>query len=126
MPESLPAELPPETVEAYRTYLTRPTLTSQLLLAKVRSYIDRVSQANKGEGPLDIGTAGELAAALMRLLRECAPSELPHVQAATLYFIESEDSQPDLNSEDGFHDDAQVFNAVCQHLGKSDYLISLA
>lgn len=125
MSDALPADLPPETVDAYRAYLAKPTLTSQLLIAKVRGYIERISEASHGEKRLDIGTAGELGAALLRLLREVEwqPEQLKHVQAATLYYIESDDSEPDLQSEEGFLDDAQVFNAVCRHIGKPEYSV---
>lgn len=58
----------------------------------------------------------------MRLLRECEDSHLPHVQTAVFSFIESDDVQPDLTSNEGFLDDAEVFNAVCRHIGMRDHI----
>jgi len=116
--KELPSTLPDDTRQAYLEYLKRPTLTRELLLAKVRPYIQVISDSAKAKPGLDIGTAGELGAALLRLLRECDESHLPHAQAAALYFLESEDAEPDLESAHGFDDDALVFNSVCLHLGR--------
>jgi uncharacterized membrane protein YkvA (DUF1232 family) len=43
------------------------------------------------------------------------------VQAAVFYFIESDDAQPDLTSNEGYLDDAEVFNAVCRHIGMKEH-----
>lgn len=124
MPD-LPKNLPPETVEVYQAYLGRPVLTRELLLAKVRAYIQTISSAAKETQGLDIGTASQLGSALMRLLRDCEDETLGHVQAAVLYFMESDDAEPDLSSTSGFDDDAEVFNAVCEHLGHSEHALEL-
>ncbi len=118
----LPSGLPSETRDVYREYLERPVLTRELLIAKVRRYIQTISDAAR-QNRLDIGTAGELGAGLLRLLRDCEDSQLGHAQAAVLYFMESDDAEPDLDSPSGFDDDAQVYNAVCQHLGMPDYSV---
>lgn len=41
----LPPTLPQGTAEVYRTYLERAALTRELLTAKVKRYIDTISQA---------------------------------------------------------------------------------
>lgn len=121
----LPSNLPTETVAVYKSYLERSLLTRELLLAKVRSYIQTISEAANQRRGLDIGTAGELGTALMRLLRECEDSGLRHAQAAVFYFLDSEDAEPDLASATGFDDDAEVFNAVCEFLARPDLKIRI-
>ena len=121
----LPPTLPEGTTEVYRAYLERAALTRQLLTAKVKRYIDTISQARGESAELDIGTAGILGAGLMRLIRECEDSHIPHVQAAVLYFIESDDAEPDLTSDQGFLDDAAVFNAVCRHIGFKQHQVDV-
>ena len=123
--QELPPTLPQGTAEVYRAYLERASLTRELLTAKVKRYIDTISQDRGGSAELDIGTAGNLGAGLMRLIRECENSDIPHVQAAVLYFIESEDAEPDLTSDQGFLDDAAVFNAVCRHIGFKQHQIEI-
>ena len=122
----LPPTLPQGTAEVYRTYLERAALTRELLTAKVKRYIDTISQARGQGAELDIGPAGSLGAGLMRVIRECEDRHLPHVQAAVLYFIESDDAEPDLASDQGFLDDAAVFNAVCRHIGLKEHQIELS
>lgn len=112
--------LPPEMLQAYQRYLQRPHLTRELLMAKIRPYLGVISEASRNSPDLDIATAGELAAAILRLLRECDEGQLAHGQAALLYFLESDDSEPDLESPDGFADDVVFFNAVCQEIGRAD------
>jgi hypothetical protein len=119
----LPATLPTGTAEVYRSYLRRASLTRELLTAKVKRYLDVISQARGQSSGLDVGTAASLGGALLRLLRECDDAHLPHVQAAVLYFIESDDAEPDLTSDQGFLDDAEVYNAVCVHIGMADHSI---
>jgi uncharacterized membrane protein YkvA (DUF1232 family) len=125
MTEDLPATLPEGTSDVYRSYLKRASLTRELLTAKVKRYIDTISQARSHSKELDIGTASSLGTALLRLLRECDDSHLPHVQAAVLYFIESDDAEPDLTSDQGFLDDAEVYNAVCRHIGLKKHFLEI-
>ena len=65
MMENLPNTLPSETVETYRSYLSRASLTRELLAAKVKRYIETISQARGQSSELDIGTASGLGAALL-------------------------------------------------------------
>ena len=117
----LPNTLPEKTREAYRGYLLQPSLTRELLIAKVRKYVDTLLSAHRDSQTVDAGTSGELGQGLLRLLRDCSDEALPHAQAAVYYFVESQDADPDIGSAHGFDDDAQVFNAVCHHL-QLDYL----
>jgi hypothetical protein len=120
IPESLAEELRP----AYRKLLQKPTLTRQLLTAKVRRYLGTISEVSD-EQNLDVGTASDLGAGLLRLLCECEEEDLRHVQVAVNYFLDSEDMEPDLTSPHGFDDDAKLFNAVCSHLGKFGFQVVL-
>lgn len=121
----LPAGLPEETREAYTRFLAKRTLTRELLLAKVRGYVETIGQAHDLEQQLDLATSTDLARGLLRLIRECTDSQLPHTQAAVCYFLESDDADPDLGSAHGFADDASVFNCVCRHLGLPDLQLDL-
>lgn len=122
--QATPGKLPDEYKDAYLSYLKKTLLTREILIAKVRRYLGRISEAAAQEH-LDIGTASALAGGLLRLLRECEDKDLPHAQAAVYYFLESDDAEPDLSSEDGFHDDALVYNAVCSHLGLDELQVDV-
>ncbi len=111
-----PRDLPEETKSSYLQYLSQPPLTRELLIAKVRKYLERLLSACDQLQTVDTATAGELGQGLLRLLRDCSDEGLPHAQAATYYFVESLDADPDIGTAHGFADDAQVFNAVCRHL----------
>ena len=74
---------------------------------------------------LDVATSSDLGRGLLRLLRDCSDEDLSHAQAATYYFVESDDAEPDLSSARGFEDDACVFNAVCRHLGLPELQVDL-
>lgn len=120
-----PPDLPEETRETYLGFLKGRPLTRELLIAKVRKYIDTISQASDAEQHLDVATSSDLGRGLLRLLRDCPDEQLLHAQAATYYFLESDDAEPDLDSARGFEDDACVFNCVCRHIGMSDLEIDL-
>lgn len=113
----LPADLPEETRETYLGYLSRHPVTRELLIARVRKYFEAISQASHDHQPVDVATSSDLGRGLLRLLRDCPDEGLMHAQAAVSYFVESDDADPDLGSDHGFEDDAQVFNCVCRHLG---------
>lgn len=121
----LPVDLPEETRDAYLGFLRGRPLTRELLIAKVRKYIDTISQASDEDQHLDVATSSDLGRGLLRLLRDCPDEGLAHAQAATYYFVESDDAEPDLSSAHGFADDACVFNAVCRHLGLPELQIEL-
>lgn len=121
----LPQDLPEETRQTYAGYLRSAHLTRELLIARVRKYLDAIGQASETSQALDIATSSDLGLALLRLLRECSDDGLPHAQAAVFYFIEEDDAEPDLDSPLGFEDDACVFNAVCSHLGLDELKVEL-
>lgn len=112
----LPFPLPEELQPSYRGYLSKPSLTRELLIAKVRKYMETLLAARENFQTVDTGTSGELGQGLLRLLRDCHDEGLPHAQAAVYYFVESQDADPDIGTAHGFADDALIFNAVCRHL----------
>ena len=115
---------PPHLQQAYESYQQRRLLTRELLIAKVRRHTETVMEASR-EAQLDVGTAGELGMALLRMLRECGDEELAYAQAAVFYFVESDDEEPDLASPEGFHDDAEFFNCICDFLNRRDLNVRL-
>ncbi len=120
-----PLDLPEETRTSYAAFLKGRPMTRELLIAKVRRYLDAICQASDEDQHLDIATSSDLGRGLLRLLRDCPDETLLHAQAATYYFVESDDAEPDLDSARGFEDDASVFNAVCRHVGLPEHQIDL-
>ena len=110
--------------KVYESYQQRRLLTRELLIAKVRRHTETVMEASR-EAQLDVGTAGELGMALLRMLRECGDEELAYAQAAVFYFVESDDEEPDLSSPEGFRDDAEFFNCICDFLNRPDLTVRL-
>lgn len=87
----------------------------------VEQYMGVVPQV-LGEESKAWQTARRVGVGLLLLLEGCAPEQLPLVQAAAFYFASDEDAVPDVQGEDGFDDDAEVFNAVCHAVGRP-YLV---
>lgn len=114
--QPFPPDLPPALQDVYRRFLPERPLTRELLIARVRSYLDTLCRADNRQDNLDVATSSDLGRGLLRLLRECPEEGLPHAQAAVSYFVKSDDADPDLGSLHGFDDDAVVFNCVCRHL----------
>lgn len=70
--------------------------------------------------------AGGLCALLNSLNHRDTPDTARNaVYAAARYFALHDDGNPDLDSVVGFHDDAEVLNAVARYLGRQDLVIEL-
>lgn len=123
--DSLPADLPPETRDAYERYIKLPQASRVLLANKLDDYMETVLHASGENEFLDYPTAQKINLALRNLLEVCTDDQLLHVQAAAYYFVNSDDASPDLESILGFDDDAEVLNAVCRHLGHSQFEVVL-
>lgn len=123
--DSIAAELPPETHQAYKRYLAIAVADRAVLKNKVDDYLVTVLHASGENEFLDYPTAQQIATSLHRLLELSPPEQLVHVQAAVLYFINSDDASPDLESILGFDDDAEVVNAVCRLLGRPELEVPL-
>lgn len=116
--------LPLETKEIYQRFLRRPLATRGMLTRMTMEYLQVVGRVLTEHDSQALKTAQGVGDGLICLLRDCSEDDLPYVQAATLYFASSEDAQPDVESDDGFDDDAEVFNAVCRMLERSDLIVS--
>jgi len=123
--DSISADLPQETRPAYERYLNIPVATRAVLTNKVNDYLVTVLNASGENEFLDYPTAQRISLSLIKLLELCPEEHLPHVQAAVLYFVNSDDASPDLESILGFDDDADVVNAVCRFLGRPDLAVAL-
>lgn len=117
--------LPAETKEIYQRFLRRPLATRGMLARMTEEYLKVVGRVLSDDESHAWNTARCVGDGLLCLLRDCSVDELPYVQAATLYFASSDDAQPDVESDEGFDDDAEVFNAVCRMLERSDLVVSL-
>ena len=119
----MPSHLPPETEEIYQRLLRRPLATPEMLRKMVQHYLSVISSVLTDHESHAWSTADSVGNGLLELLETCPLYQLPHVQAAVLYFVSSEDAVPDVESEEGFDDDAQVFNAVIGLLERPDLKI---
>lgn len=125
MTEQLPPGLPPETVPAYTAYLEAPVTSRPQLRRMLDTYLRQLRDASGENEFLDTDLARRLADGLLSMLEQADDDRLAHVQAAVRYFVETEDVEHDLQSMLGFDDDAQVFNAVCRHLGRPEWEVTL-
>ncbi len=112
--------LPAEAEEIYQGFLSRPLATESMLKKMVEQYLKIVLPFLTDLDSHASRTARQIGSGLLSLLKDCPEDQFRHVQAATLYFASYEDAQPDIESDDGFDDDAEVFNAVCVLLGRDD------
>lgn len=116
----LPADLPEETIELYSKALEQPPLTRDTLRDMVENQLAQLKAAAQNNQEADLTLAEEVASGLLTLIHDTPQSELSYVQAACAYFTSNEDHLADLDSIEGFDDDARVFNAVCIHLNRKD------
>lgn len=120
----LPPELPSETLESYQRYLGLNLASRTMLKNRIKNYLESLSFASGENEFLDLELAHKIRRSLEQLIEACADEQLPHVQAAVSYFIESDDATPDLGSVLGFEDDAEVVNAVCSFTGHPTLKVS--
>lgn len=121
----LPPGLPLETKAAYQRYLKLPLAGRAVLTKRVENYLETVGSESGQNEFLDVELAHRIGASLLKLIPECHDIHLPHIQAATLYFIENDDAAPDLGTVLGFEDDAKVLNAVCGLVGRLEQRVRL-
>jgi hypothetical protein len=116
----LPADLPQEFEPLYTRYLEQPTFSREQLKTSVESYLQTLERLAGENEHVDLTLARSIGSGLLDLLANVSDDHLDHVHAAAGYFTSNEDVLADLESIAGFDDDAQVFNAVCAHLGRKD------
>jgi uncharacterized membrane protein YkvA (DUF1232 family) len=116
----VPKNLPPEALNTYKRYLEQPLAPKDTLSKLVNDYVATLQNKSKTNEMVDLTLAKSIAASLLDLIEKQEGDELSHVQAAVHFFVENRDYIPDLESIAGFDDDAQVLNAVCEHLNRND------
>lgn len=104
-------------------FLEEPPADVDALLKEVHEHAEAAKAASRFS-PVHIPIARTLGDGLETLLKSISdqtPDEHRRlIQAAGRYFVDSEDESPDMESPFGFHDDAEVFNAVAIAVGRQD------
>jgi len=100
------------------------------LALEVARHLDEAHAVAARREFVDVALAQRVAAGLTALLR-ALDDETPEahrrvVYAAARYFVQMADGEHDLESEIGFHDDAEVLNAVARFVGRADLVIPLS
>lgn len=99
------------------------------LRAEVDRHLDETRAAAARREFVDLALAERVATNLRALLdgldHDTPDGHRRAVYAAARYFVQMEDGEHDLESEIGFHDDAEVLNAVARLVGRTDLLIPL-
>jgi len=99
------------------------------LRLEVARHLDETRTAAERREFVDVALAERVAAGLTVLLTdiddETPESRRRVVYAAARYFVQMADGEHDLDSEIGFHDDAEVLNAVARFVGRTDLVILL-
>lgn len=99
------------------------------LRAEVDRHLDETRAAAARREFVDLALAVRVAAGLHALLdaldHDAPDGHRRAVYGAARYFVQMEDGEHDLESEIGFHDDAEVLNAVARLVGRVDLVIPL-
>lgn len=85
---------------------------------RVQAHLQRARFAAQGSAMVNLAQAEGLAATYDRLIRQWATLPAvsqPWLKGAMLYFVETDDDDPDFESPAGLEDDVAVLNA-CLHL----------
>ena len=120
---SKPPDPPPQAAALFKKYLAEPALTADQLSEQLRTYLEFVARVSQVNPQLNLALANRLAQGLEHLLALAPAEKFKFVQAAARYFIEDEDADLDLISDDGFDDDVMIFNQVAHHLGHDELQI---
>jgi uncharacterized membrane protein YkvA (DUF1232 family) len=77
---------------------------------------------------VDLGLAARIADALWSLIDTVAARDEPArvaVRGAVDYFVLNRDQTPDLDSQHGFIDDAEIVNNVCAQVGLPELAVRM-
>jgi hypothetical protein len=128
MVEMLPG-VPPEAERLFAELLKEGAVPEATLRSELDAHVGEIRAAAANNEFLDVSLAFRLAEVCSALLeegeRQGSEEAWRLVQAATRYFILDDDGEHDLDSVCGLDDDAEVCNAVSEHLGRPDLLIEL-
>lgn len=117
--------MPLSSLSALRDTDPRPTPE---LRALVQAHLAATRTASAASPWVDLEGAEQVAAACLALLDatdDLSPEHRSWVQAACLYFAESDDGEADFDSIVGFDDDAEIVNHVCDRVGRTDLRIEM-
>jgi hypothetical protein len=122
-------ELPPNSRELFWELFRRKLVGAVVLRQELSSYITLVKATAAAGGVVNKKVARDLARNLAALLKELHSdlSEFDQrlIHAAVHYFVEDDDGEADFDSEDGYDDDVEIFNAVAERLGREDLQMDL-
>ena len=94
--------------------------------ALVHQHLARVVEAAETRDFVDLKLAqvvGDVLFALLEAAADYTARERALLSGAIRYFSEHDDVSGDLTSPTGFEDDAEILNAVCNFLGRTDLAV---
>jgi uncharacterized membrane protein YkvA (DUF1232 family) len=98
------------------------------LKQKVARHLEELARESLDNENVDLGLAARIADALWSLIDAVtAQDEAARiaVRGAVDYFVLNRDETPDLDSRDGFVDDAQIVNNVCAQVGLPELAVRI-
>ena len=122
-------ELPPSARQLFWDLFRRKLVSKTVLRKELNSYIVLVKATAASGGVVNEALARDLARRLATLLKDLDDGleefDQRLIHAAVRYFVEDDDGDADFDSEQGYEDDVEVFNAVAERLGHEDLQIDL-
>lgn len=121
--------LPRAARRCFPALMAGEALPASWFRAEVDRHLEETRAAARRREFVDLALAERVAAGLHALLaaldHDTPDAHRRAVYGAARYFVQMEDGEHDLESEIGFHDDAEVLNAVARFVGRADLVISL-
>ncbi|MBJ95981.1 MAG: hypothetical protein CMP23_16075 [Rickettsiales bacterium] len=122
-------ELPPGARPLFWNLFRRRPVGKDALRDALEAYVRLVKATVLSNERVNQDAARALARGLALLLKEehdgLGGFDQRLLQAAVFYFVEDDDGDADFDSEDGFDDDIEVFNAVAERFGRGELAIDL-
>ena len=121
--------LPRAVQKVVRDFYDEPLLSKNELMDLLEKYDVRVHNAAEYRGDVDAQLADRISGCCRSLLSEQwddgAPESKRLIQAACLYYVETDDGDGDMASAYGLDDDAKLLNFVVEYLGRPDLIIRI-
>lgn len=98
------------------------------LRQKVIRHIEELASEALDNDSLDLGMAARIADALLSLIAaspDLTDQQRLAVRGAVDYFVLNRDEQPDLDTPDGFLDDARIVNETCDAVGLAELKVRI-
>jgi uncharacterized membrane protein YkvA (DUF1232 family) len=99
------------------------------LRQKVIRHVEELASEALDNDALDLGMAARVADALLSLISASAdfsPANRTAVHGAVDYFVLNRDEQPDLETPNGFVDDARIVNETCDAVGLPELKVRIS